>query len=280
MKDRFLSGCLVQLYSLVPSDERYSPSNRSLSSRRASLLSRRNCFSISWLMRFCSLASSDRQHAIAAALLSAPCGPAVHHDDGGRTHPLLPAAMSTGRTHHHHHHQRGQQQQQQQTPRATPQWPQRRYSLKSHCLFGRPRPPPPPRRRCPLAAVRHPLGRRRQPAARHRPRTHTSAAGDGAMVAGAGVTLLLRLVLLMVARGSRADVDAPNWRSALPRRRRKRDERTRTGDGPVHTEKRTRSDGATKSKSENRGETADRFYRDYEIFIISFVTHTRIHIYT
>lgn len=40
------------------------PSKRSFSSRRASLLSLFNCFSISWLMRFCSLASSLRQHAI------------------------------------------------------------------------------------------------------------------------------------------------------------------------------------------------------------------------
>lgn len=187
-------------------------------------------------MRFCSLASSDRQHAIAAALLSAPCGP-VHHDDGGRwaaaAHPLLPAAMSTRRT-HHHHHQRGQQQQQQQTPRATPQWPQQRYSLKSHCVFCRPRPPPPPRRRCPLAAVRH-------------PRTAATTGGTPSSMysvhtrthPGCGrwrwwlmpVTLLLQLVL-MVARGSRADVDAPNWRFALPRRRQKRNERTRTGDNP------------------------------------------------
>jgi hypothetical protein len=115
---------------------RYSPSNRSLSSRRASLLSRRSCRSISWLMRFCSLASSDRQHAISAVTVAAPCGP-VHHDDGGQwaaaASPLLPAALSTRRT-HHHHHQRGQQQ---QTPRATPQWPAaRRASPKTHRSCG------------------------------------------------------------------------------------------------------------------------------------------------
>lgn len=73
-------------------------------------------------MRFCSLASSDRQHAISAVTVAAPCGP-VHHDDGGQwaaaASPLLLAALSARRT-HHHHHQRGQQQ---QTPRATPQWP-------------------------------------------------------------------------------------------------------------------------------------------------------------
>lgn len=117
------------------------PSNRSLSSRRASLLSRRSCLSISWLMRFCSLASSDRQHAIAATTVAAPCGP-VHHDDGGRwaaaVRPLLPAVLPTRRS-HHHHHQRGQQQ---QTSRATPQWLQRRASLKTHSVVW-PRPPPP-----------------------------------------------------------------------------------------------------------------------------------------
>lgn len=40
------------------------PSSKSFNSRRASRLSRRNCRSISWLIRFCSLASSDRQHSI------------------------------------------------------------------------------------------------------------------------------------------------------------------------------------------------------------------------
>lgn len=119
-------------------DKRYLPSNRSLSSRRASLLSRRSCRSISWLMRFCSLASSDRQHAISAVTVAAPCGPG-HHDDGGQwaaaARPLLPAALSTRRTqHHHHHHQRGQQQ---QTPRATPQWPAARLaSPKTHSACG------------------------------------------------------------------------------------------------------------------------------------------------
>lgn len=42
----------------------HSPSNSSLSSRLASLLSRRSCRSISWLMRFCSFASSDKQHSM------------------------------------------------------------------------------------------------------------------------------------------------------------------------------------------------------------------------
>lgn len=42
-----------------------SPKSSSLSSRLASRLSFRSCRSISWLIRFCSLASSDRQHAIA-----------------------------------------------------------------------------------------------------------------------------------------------------------------------------------------------------------------------
>lgn len=41
-----------------------SPSNRSLSSRLASRLSLLSWRSISWLIRFCSLASSDRQHAM------------------------------------------------------------------------------------------------------------------------------------------------------------------------------------------------------------------------
>lgn len=41
-----------------------SPSSRSLSSRLASRLSLLSCRSISWLIRFCSLASSDRQHAM------------------------------------------------------------------------------------------------------------------------------------------------------------------------------------------------------------------------
>lgn len=42
----------------------YLPRRRSLSSRLASRLSLRNCRSISWLILFCSLASSDRQHAM------------------------------------------------------------------------------------------------------------------------------------------------------------------------------------------------------------------------
>lgn len=42
----------------------YPPSSNNLSSLRASRLSLRSCRSISWLMRFCSLASSERQHAI------------------------------------------------------------------------------------------------------------------------------------------------------------------------------------------------------------------------
>ena len=41
-----------------------SPSNSSFSSRLASRLSRRSCRSISWLMRFCSFASSDKQHSM------------------------------------------------------------------------------------------------------------------------------------------------------------------------------------------------------------------------
>lgn len=40
------------------------PSRRSLSSFRAFCLSLRSCFSISWFIRRCSLASSDRQQAI------------------------------------------------------------------------------------------------------------------------------------------------------------------------------------------------------------------------
>jgi len=71
-------------------------------------------------MRFCSFASSDRQHAIAT--VAAGCGPV--HDDGGRwadaARPLLPAVLCARRTHHHRRGQQ-QQQQQQQTPRATPQ---------------------------------------------------------------------------------------------------------------------------------------------------------------
>lgn len=42
-----------------------------MSSRRASLLSRRSCRSISWLIRFCSLASSERQHSILKPILFA-----------------------------------------------------------------------------------------------------------------------------------------------------------------------------------------------------------------
>lgn len=42
----------------------YSPSKSSLSSRRESRLSFRSCFSISWLILFCSIASSLIQHAI------------------------------------------------------------------------------------------------------------------------------------------------------------------------------------------------------------------------
>ncbi len=40
------------------------PSNSNFNSRRASLLSLRSCFSISWFIRFCSLASSLKQHAM------------------------------------------------------------------------------------------------------------------------------------------------------------------------------------------------------------------------
>lgn len=49
-----------------------SPSSKSLSSRRASRLSRRSCFSISALMRFCSLASSDWQHCMVMLLVMGP----------------------------------------------------------------------------------------------------------------------------------------------------------------------------------------------------------------
>lgn len=42
----------------------YLPKSNNLSSRLASRLSLLNCRSISWLIRFCSLASSDRQHAM------------------------------------------------------------------------------------------------------------------------------------------------------------------------------------------------------------------------
>lgn len=169
-----------------------------MSSRRASLLSRRSCLSISWLMRFCSLASSDRQHAIAAATVAALCGP-VHHDDGGRraavARPLLPAVLSTRRSHnnnhHHHHHQRGQQQ---QIPRATPQWPQRRASLKTHCVLCRPRPrSPPPLLWSPVA-----LRRRRQPAARHRPHYTPLVV----LLELELVLELLLLLLLLLERGS------------------------------------------------------------------------------
>lgn len=40
------------------------PSNSNLSSLRASRLSLRSCRSISWLIRFCSFASSDIQHVM------------------------------------------------------------------------------------------------------------------------------------------------------------------------------------------------------------------------
>lgn len=49
-----------------------SPSKRSLSSLLASRLSRRSCFSISALMRFCSLASSDWQHCMVMLLKKGP----------------------------------------------------------------------------------------------------------------------------------------------------------------------------------------------------------------
>lgn len=49
------------------------PRRRSLSSRRASRLSLRNCRSISALMRFCSFCSSDKQHAMASS--SSPAVP-------------------------------------------------------------------------------------------------------------------------------------------------------------------------------------------------------------
>ena len=47
------------------------PNNNNFNSRLASLLSFFNCFSISWLIRFCSLASSLRQHAMTTSQLSA-----------------------------------------------------------------------------------------------------------------------------------------------------------------------------------------------------------------
>jgi len=50
----------------------YLPKRRSLSSRRASRLSLRSCFSISWLILFCSCASSLMQHAMV---------PGSHADD-------------------------------------------------------------------------------------------------------------------------------------------------------------------------------------------------------
>ena len=51
------------------------PSSRSLSSRRASRLSRLSWRSISWLILFCSLASSDRQHAMATGATRGAAGP-------------------------------------------------------------------------------------------------------------------------------------------------------------------------------------------------------------
>jgi len=51
-----------QLYSF--SQQECLPSNRSFSSRRELVLSLRSCFSISWLIRFCSKASSLKQQAI------------------------------------------------------------------------------------------------------------------------------------------------------------------------------------------------------------------------
>jgi hypothetical protein len=42
----------------------YLPRSNSFSSRLASFLSLRSCFSISWFIRFCSSASSERQQAI------------------------------------------------------------------------------------------------------------------------------------------------------------------------------------------------------------------------
>lgn len=56
---------------------KYSPSNRSLSSRRASRLSRRSCRSISWLMRFCSFASSDRQHSMVSIFFCFALSPPI-----------------------------------------------------------------------------------------------------------------------------------------------------------------------------------------------------------
>ena len=50
----------------------YLPSNNSLSSLRASFLSFLSCFSISWLMRFCSFASSLRQQAMLGVYNAVP----------------------------------------------------------------------------------------------------------------------------------------------------------------------------------------------------------------
>lgn len=62
------TGCACayegRAFSFIHLRHEHSPSSSSFSSRLASRLSRRSCRSISWLMRFCSLASSDKQHSI------------------------------------------------------------------------------------------------------------------------------------------------------------------------------------------------------------------------
>lgn len=52
------------IHSFIIHKFKHLPSNSNFSSRLASRLSRRSCLSISWLMRFCSFASSDKQHSI------------------------------------------------------------------------------------------------------------------------------------------------------------------------------------------------------------------------
>ena len=62
----FETQCSYENENVTLLRRRYLPNRSSLSSRRASRLSLRNCFSISWLILFCSCVSSLMQHAIAA----------------------------------------------------------------------------------------------------------------------------------------------------------------------------------------------------------------------
>lgn len=72
----------------------HSPKRSSLSSLRASRLSLRSCLSISWLIRFCSLASSDMQHSM------------VRHSGGSRPFTICSEPFPGLSTKAHHSYKR------------------------------------------------------------------------------------------------------------------------------------------------------------------------------